>query len=169
MGEDRPDVPVSDSVDTSGAAEAFASAAPVPSMPERDQSGRFRSGNMAAVKHALRTDRLPKEFAQLAQEVEDFMSASITDDGGDSEVPARRRSLHEYRARLHRRVLQIDGAIELLGLFDKRGKLRVAWLQQLQGLISAAKGIDTLLGLDRRQKPTLGLKDVLRGHEDIDG
>ena len=118
----------------------------------RDARGRLLPGNLAAVTHALRTDRLPPEFAQLAQEVEDYMAASITDDGGASEVPARRRSLHEYRARIHRRILQLDAALELRGLFDKRGKLRVAWLQQLQSLINAARGIDSLLGLGRHAK-----------------
>ena len=132
-----------------------------PNASGRDARGRFLPGNLAAVTHALRTDRLPPEFAQLAQELEDFMAASITDDGGASEVPARRRSLHEYRGRIHRRILQLDAAIELRGLFDKRGKLRVAWLQQLQSLINAAKGIDSLLGLERRQRPVTSLADLM--------
>jgi hypothetical protein len=79
------------------------------------------------------------------------------DEGDTSEVPTRRRALLNYRARLHRRILQLDTAIELRGLFDKRGKVRLAWLQRLEGLIAAAKGLDSLLGLERRQKriPTL--------------
>jgi hypothetical protein len=132
----------------------------------RDERGRFLPGNLAAVRHALRTERLPKEFAHLAAEVDEYVSASIADDGGDSEVPTRRRSLHEYRARIHRRVLQLDAAIEIRGLFDRRGKLRVAWLQQLQGLITTAKGIDTLLGLERRQKPARTLEQVLTEAEE---
>jgi hypothetical protein len=143
---------------------------PAPAVPNasgRGADGRFLPGNLAAVKHALRTDRLPPEFAQLAVEVDDYMSASITDDGGASEVPARRRSLHEYRARIHRRVLQLDAAIEMRGLFDKRGKLRVAWLQQLQSLINTAKGIDSLLGLERRQKTiaNMSAEDYIRAQQ----
>jgi len=128
-----------------------------PSPQGRDSSGRFLPGNLAAVQHALRTDRLPPEFASLAAEIDDFMSASVTDDGGDSEVGTRRKSLHQYRARLHRRVLQLDAAIEVRGLFDKRGKLRVQWLAQLQALINTAKGIDSLLGLDRRSRVIKGI------------
>jgi hypothetical protein len=129
-----------------------------PNRPGRDvATGRFLPGNLAAVSHALRTDRLPEEFAHLADEVEAFVSASVSDDGGLENVPHRRHSLHNYRARVHRRIVQLDAAIEVRGLFDKRGKLRVAWLQQLQQLINTAKGIDSLLSLDRRPKsvPTL--------------
>jgi hypothetical protein len=146
--------------------QSGASQPDIPNASGRDAHGRFLPGNLAAVKHALRTDRLPSEFAQLAQEVEDYTVASIVDDGGASEVPARRRSLHEYRARVHRRVLQLDAAIELRGLFDKRGKLRVAWLQQLQSLINTAKGIDSLLGLERRQKPITDPLAYLEGKVD---
>jgi hypothetical protein len=67
------------------------------------ETGRFLPGNLAAVQHALRTDRLPAEFAHLAEEVAEFVSASIADDGGIENVPHRRQSLHNYRARVHRR------------------------------------------------------------------
>ena len=63
-------------------------------------------------------------------------------------------------------MLQLDAAIELRGLFDKRGKLRVAWLGQLQALINAAKAIDSLLGVERRQKPVADLAPVLAAHEE---
>jgi hypothetical protein len=59
----------------------------------------------------------------------------------------------------------LDAALELRGLFDKRGKLRDRWLTQLQGLIRTAQGLDALLGLERRQKPVASLADVLREHE----
>ena len=60
-----------------------------------------------------------------------------------------------------RRVLQIDAAIELRGLFDKRGKMRLAWLAQLQSLINTARSLDRAhLGLERRQKPVNPLDRV---------
>jgi hypothetical protein len=125
----------------------------VPNAPARDaETGRFLPGNFAASQHALRSDRLPPEFTHLAAELAEFADASIADDGGVEAITARRRSLHTYRARIHRRVAQLDGAIELRGLFDKRGKLRVAWLQQLQGLIRTAQGLDSVLGLERRTR-----------------
>lgn len=136
----------------------------VPSAPDRDpKSGRFLPGHFSSTRHALRTDRLPPEFEHLAAELEEFATASIADDGGADAITARRRSLHTYRARVHRRIAQLDGAIELRGLFDKRGKLRVAWLQQLQGLIRTAQGIDSLLGLERRQKPVASPLDYING------
>jgi hypothetical protein len=125
----------------------------VPSAPARHpETGRFLPGNFAASQHGLRADRLPPEFVHLAAELAEFADASIADDGGAEAITMRRRSLHSYRARIHRRIAQLDGAIELRGLFDKRGKLRVAWLTQLQGLIRTAQGIDALLGLSRRAK-----------------
>ena len=58
--------------------------------------------------------------------------------------------------------MQLDAAIEVRGLFDRRGKLRVAWLQQLQSLINTAKGIDSLLSLDRREKAVPRLSNISR-------
>jgi hypothetical protein len=156
-------------MDTLNERETFAPAPPAdPNRPERDgATGRFLPGNLAAVSHALRTDRLPPEFAHLAVEIEEFVSASIADEGGSENVPHRRQSLHGYRARVHRRIVQLDSAIEVRGLFDKRGKLRVAWLQQLQALINTAKGIDSLLSLDRRSKPVGGLQSAIAAHEGL--
>jgi hypothetical protein len=137
--------------------------AAAPIAPARDpKTGRFLGGNFASMQHALRSDRLPPEFEPLAAEVGAFEAASIADDGGESELTHRRRALLGYRARLHRRVLQLDAAIELRGLFDKRGKLRAAWLQQLQALVNTAKAIDQLLGLERRQKRVPSLEERLR-------
>jgi len=130
-------------------------------------AGHPRPGTQLAVMHALRTVDVPPEFVHLREEVTAFLEASLTDDGGADQTPMRRRSLHEYRARIHRRTLQLDAAIELRGLFDKRGKLRVAWLQQLQSLINTAKGIDQLLGLGRRAKRVPSLEDVLSGKVEL--
>src|SRR6185295_5407906 len=89
----------------------------VPSAPARDPvSGRFLPGNLAAVSHALRTERLPAEFAHLADEVAEFVQASLLDDGGADNVTYRRKKQHEYRARIHRRICQLDAAIEVRGL-----------------------------------------------------
>jgi hypothetical protein len=107
---------------------------------------------MLAVTHGLRTDALPPQFAHLREEVQTFVDGCLTDEGDAKDVTTRRRSLLEYRARLHRRVLQLDEAIDVRGLFDKRGKLRAAWLQRLEGLVNTSKALDTLLGLARREK-----------------
>ena len=112
----------------------------------------FEPGNLAAIKHALHSDRLPPEFAHLAADLDEFIAGCLGDEGDERDVPTRRRALLNYRARLHRRIIQLDAAIELQGLFSRDGKLRVAWLQRLEGLIYAARGIDSLLGLARRQK-----------------
>jgi hypothetical protein len=85
------------------------------------------------------------------------MASVVADEGDPEDVPARRKSLLEYRGRIHRRIVQLDTALELRGLIDKRGKLRVAWLQQLSSFITTAKSLDQLLGLARKAKrvPTL--------------
>lgn len=123
--------------------------------------GRFSHGHTASIQHGLNTDRLPPEFEFLRQEVNAFMAACLSDEGGQEEISHRRRALLEYRARLHRRIAQLDTALETRGLFDKRGKLRVAWLQRLEGLIASAKGIDSTLGLARRTKRVPSLAEVL--------
>jgi hypothetical protein len=120
-----------------------------------------------ALRNALRTDRIPPEFAHLEAQLTEYLGGSLADDGGASQVPTRRRSLHEYRARVHRRIVQLDAALEIRGLFDKRGKLRVAWLQQLQSLINTAKGVDQLLGLARQPKQVPSLHDVMNGKVDL--
>lgn len=141
----------------SATSTATADAPSAPTWPERRPDGRFAPGNLAAVRHALRTDRVPPEFAHLAAEVDEFVSGCLTDEGDESDVSTRRRALLQYRARLHRRIVQLDAAIETQGLFSRDGKLRVAWLQRLEGLITTAKALDSMLGLARRSKrvPTL--------------
>jgi hypothetical protein len=121
------------------------------------EASRFPPGNFAALAHSLRAVNLPPELAHLAADVEDFVAGCLVDEGDAADVPTRRRALLTYRARVHRRILQVDSMLELRGLVDKRGKLRVAWLQQLAALIGVAKATDSLLGLQRRAKrvPTL--------------
>ncbi len=100
----------------------------------------------------LRTQRLPAQLAHLREEVQAFLDAALVDEGDPAEVPARRRALLEYRGRLDRRIRQLDDALKLRGLLDRKGKLRTAWLQQLAGLIEKARSLDVTLGLERRQK-----------------
>jgi hypothetical protein len=88
----------------------------------------------------------------LAEERRAYLAGSLTDDGGEAEVPTRRRSLHEYRARLHVHIGQLSDAIERFGLFDRRGRLRATWLQRLEGLVDRARAIDATLGLERRAR-----------------
>ncbi len=122
------------------------------STANRDALGRFSTSNTTAVKNGLRAASLPPEFVHLREEVQAFLDAALVDEGNPAEVPARRRALLEYRGRLDRRIRQLDDALELRGLLDRKGKLRTAWLQQLAGLIEKARSLDVTLGLERRQK-----------------
>jgi hypothetical protein len=96
------------------------------------------------------------------------VAGAVADDGGKDEVPVRRQSLLDYRARLHRRIVQLDGALEVRGLVDRRNKLRVAWLQMLATLIASARSIDSLLGLERRQRQGLTLAEILAERHEAD-
>lgn len=135
---------------------------PIPTAPDRDARGLFRPGNRVAYTHGLRA----QVDAALAEERRAFLDASLADDGGASEVPTRRRSLHEYRARLHVHIGQLSGAIERHGLFDGRGRLRTAWLQRLDGLIDRARSLDATLGLARRTRRITTASDLLTGHDE---
>ncbi len=150
-------------IDGTQVLETSAPSPSAPSWPDRNAGGRFVGGNLAAIKHALRTDALPPEFAHLREEVDAFVAGCLSDEGDASDVSTRRRALLEYRARLHRRVLQLDAAIEVRGLFDKKGKLRAVWLQRLEGLIDKCKALDNLLGLARRQKRVGSIEDYVNG------
>ena len=99
----------------------------------------------------------------IADERAEFLVASLTDDGG--EIPTRRRSLHEYRARLHVHVVQLSDALERHGLFDRRGRLRVSWLQRFEALVGRAQAIDAVLGLSRRSRPVESARDIIREYE----
>ena len=68
---------------------------------------------------------------------------------------------------MHIHIEQLSGAIEGFGLFDKRGRLRTAWLQRLEGLIARAQAIDGTLGLlQRRTKPVLSARDIIAEYGD---
>ena len=131
---------------------------PSPGSPLGKRS-QFQSGHWAALKHAQRSDRWPPELEVLKEEVEDFLAQTLPDEGDDLTV--RRRSLLEYRARLHRRVIQLDSMLELKGLLDPRGHLRTHWINQLVGLVERCRSLDVTLGLARRSKRVRDLHDVL--------
>jgi hypothetical protein len=84
------------------------------------------------------------------------MGQQIADEGGDVaavDLTARRGALVTYRGRIvHKNILKLAYALEERGLFDKRGKLRVAWLSKLESLIHTAVKLDVLLGLERRSR-----------------
>lgn len=121
-----------------------------PNRPGRDDLGRFAPGNYEAVTHALRAAALPPQLAHLDAEIAAWMGAALADEGNLDELSARRRALLENRGRIQRRIVQLDAALELRGLMDRRGRLRVAWLQRLEGLVNQARALDALLGLERK-------------------
>ena len=124
-----------------------------PNPPERDDKGRFLPGNTTSVKTGLHTTKpVPEVFRQQEIEVRDFLEQSLADDGGRNEIPTRRLSQHQYRAALHRQILRLNAALETHGLFDRRGKLRVAWLSKLESLMREARAFDQSLGLRRRPR-----------------
>lgn len=138
-------------------------------------AGQFTTGHQRSTTTALHTDRLPPEMAYLLDVEREFLIASYADEGvsvdaamsADErerrllEIPRRRRGQLEYRALLHRRVLQVGHALDVHGLFDRRGKLRAAWLSQLANLISASLSIDRLLGLARHERAPESLTEYL--------
>lgn len=121
-----------------------------PSASARDDRGRWLPGNAGALQHGLFSEQA-RQFAALRDEAAAFLEAAVSDEGG-RDVPARRRALLEYRARVHRRIVQLDATLDVRGMTDSKGKLRVAWLQRLEGLVATATALDRLLGLERRAR-----------------
>lgn len=137
-----------------------------PNAPGRDATnGRYLLGHRENISTGMDTDRLPIGLEHLHAELDRFIAGSLVDEGDEQDIPTRRRSQLEYRARLHRRILQLDAVLDQRGLVDKRGKLRAAWLSQLQSLIAAAVRIDNLLGLDRRPKEVDDLQTYIAQQE----
>jgi hypothetical protein len=175
--------PVADDVVCERVCESLSATTPdtvppvAPDAAQRDGAGRFlpgnrsgaktlfQPGNLARVNHGFRmlddSGKLPPEFQHLVADVSDFVAGCLVDEG-DPDVPTRRRALLDYRARLHRRILQVDALIEGRGIADRRGKLRLAWLQRLEGLITTAQRLDMALGLARRSKPVDTLDSIAR-------
>jgi hypothetical protein len=143
-------------------------------LARKPNPGWFKPGQPGPrLTHGLYSDAHPATAA-IVTEVERFMGAQLADEGGpDADLTARRSSLLGYRGRIvHKNILKLAQAIEDRGLFDKRGKLRVAWLQQLGALLDKAVRIDTLLGLARRARRTqtpiewLSALDEQKGNDD---
>ena len=122
---------------------------------DRDpRTGRFVRGNEAAVTTGLRATQATTEARHFAldAEVAAFLDGSLADDGGRDQIPTRRLSQHQYRALVHRHVLQVSAALDTHGVFDRHGKLRLPWLSKLESLIREARALDQSLGLARRSK-----------------
>ncbi len=117
------------------------------------------AGNDASVQHGLHATNVPAEFLSLQTE---FLAGAVADDGGVSEIPTRRMSQLEYRAVLHRKIVQLTAALDTRGIIDPKGRLRVAWLQQLQKLVASAVRVDSLLGLERRSRKVGDLDAYLK-------
>jgi len=124
-------------------------APPHPRLPGRCVRGHAVRGSEIARRHGLHASRLVEA---VKAEREAFWHSSVADDGGETAISTRRRSLHTYRARLHVQILMLGDAIERWGLFDRRGRLRVTWLARLEGLIARAAALDAVLGLERRPR-----------------
>jgi len=119
--------------------------------PARCAKGHALVRNGLAITTAFDAQALPPSLALLDHDVEQFVSGCLVDEA-DDDLPTRRRALLGYRARVHRRILMLDSALELRGLVDRRGRLRAQWLQRLEGLIGVARALDAQLGLERRAK-----------------
>ena len=135
----------------------------VPSGSGRDESGRFTQGNTISTLHGLYKTGMAEVLLEQRQA---FFEQSIQDDGGASEVPTRRKSLHVYRSRLHIHISQLSDAIEKFGLFDRRGRLRGAWLSRLESLVGRAVSIDATLGLQRRSRTLPSARELIAEHDD---
>jgi hypothetical protein len=119
---------------------------------DHDAGGRFTKGNKSSLRHGLHVVNDPSNLAETL--ARNFFAQALTDDGGEHEPSTRRKSLLEYRSRLHAQILMIGNALEHHGIFDRRGKLRAVWLGKLESLINTALSADRLLGLDRRARRT---------------
>jgi hypothetical protein len=143
-----------DAQQSAGIDAGSADPAGLPSLPQsvgdgranHDRRGRFVRGNLAAKTHGLHM-AMP-ELMRAAGEA--FFASALADDG--DEPSTRRRSLIEYRTRLHSQICQVANALERFSIFDRRGKLRAVWIGKLESLINVALSIDKVLGLERRPK-----------------
>jgi hypothetical protein len=133
-----------------------------PAAANHDRRGRFTARNGAALQHGLHAQhQLPAGLDHLRTEAADFLSQAIADDGDVTTLSRRRRSLLEYRALIHQKILLLSGTLDSRGIVDPRGRLRDRWLSQFTSLVSTARGLDSLLGLDRRPRQLPSLADLL--------
>jgi hypothetical protein len=135
---------------------------PSPTVESRDARGRFQPSNQVAVQHGLTVDRVPAEFVHLRAELDAFVAGCLADEGvPPAEVSTRRRAMFEDLARLRRRIMQLDTAIESRGMFDGHGRLRATWLERLTTMVKQAAAIDAQLGLQARSKQPASLEDYV--------
>jgi hypothetical protein len=130
-----------------------------PRFAQRGPNGKYVRGNTAGLVHGLRMkdlaqpEAVPPQFAYMQGDIDKFISGCLSDEGGqEQDIPARRRALLEYRARVHRRILQLDTALEIYGITDAKKHLRVAWISKLVTLIATARSLDATLGLERKER-----------------
>lgn len=128
----------------------------------RDSRGRFAPGHRLTTIHGGYSARYPPGFEHLERDVADFVAGSLVDEGDFDDLTTRHKALLSYRARLHRRILQLDAALEARGILDRRQKLRTTWLSTLSALIERCRQIDLVLGLERRQKPVESPREWLQ-------
>jgi hypothetical protein len=129
--------------------------------PGRTAAGTFTKGNRVRVRHGLRsrTRALPPELEHLAvMEREDYQQ-SLADEGGAENVIRRRAQTLENRARVQRRIRQIDFALDRFGVFDGKGRLRQQWIDKLISLVGIATRIDIALGFARGARHVGALDD----------
>jgi hypothetical protein len=125
--------------------------------PGRDpQTGRFTKDHTFSVQHGMFSSR---DLLRLQDDIEVPLSAAVSDEGGD--VPVRKRQLLEARMRLWRRFVQADNLLELRGVTDGKGRLRLAHLQRLEGLAASILAYDRLLGLARKPRDANTLESYI--------
>lgn len=131
-----------------------------PDSPEaggRTPRGTFAPGNpwarTAALRHGLFSPEAPAAVA-AREAAAAFLQQCIADEGGLSELSARQLALLEDRAAVYRLQRQLGHAIDHLGMFDSKGRLRVLWMNKLESLIATGLRIDALLGAERKSRRT---------------
>lgn len=117
----------------------------------------FGPGNGRAVKHGL-------YLRSAAEEIAAVLESYVVDEGGLSEVPARRLDLLRVTAKTQRHFDRLSDTLDTLGMFDKRGRLRVSWLQRIEGLANTLVRLNSTLGLTRQAK-SVTLADIIDQHE----
>src|SRR5262249_51938830 len=96
--------------------------------------------------------KLPAAFAEAEAEGAAFLEQDLLDAGGIDDMPIRIRAQHAYRSELHVDIRKLSIALRMYGLFDRKGRARLEWLQRLESLINTARQLDATLGLERRAR-----------------
>ena len=142
--------------------------APKPKHAVRGANGKFVRGDTSRriyeqPFHGLKSradaaNELPPAFIYMRGELQAFVDGCMSDEGGpEAAISTRRKSLLDGPRRIHRRILQLDTAIEVHGLFTKQGKLRANWIAKLTQMVVVAASLDMKLGLDRKARDVSSL------------